>query len=454
MKIRNVHDVAARRLCLGCGACFSMCPEGKVRLLDVEDDGIRPVVTEVWKAGSLESGKARGCEDCRRCLEACPGIDTVAPGNGHTEETPGSNSKQWGSFFEVWEGYAGDPAIRFQGSSGGLCTALSLFCLEQGIAGGVLHVGADAGIPWKNKTVRSETREELIARSGSRYAPASPCEGFKEIEAAGDGSVFVGKPCDLAGLRMAQRLRPELAAKTMLAIGFFCAGTPSTKGTLELIEGYGVDPADVADFRYRGQGWPGMATASFKDGGRPPLKLSYNESWGFVQKYRPFRCYLCPDLTAESADISVGDPWYRDVAENDPGRSLILIRTEKGSDIFRQALEKGYVTAEPADPEIIYRSQKNLLGKRQAIWGRLLAMRLLGIPHPRVKGFHLFENWLGLPLKEKAKSIFGTARRIIQRNYFKPLKYECTNGTWHTVQGKNKAHLTKAKKKPGPGLHI
>jgi len=76
----------------------------------------------------------------------------------------------------------------------------------------------------------------------------------------------------------------------------------------------------------------------------------------------------------------VGDPWYRGIGGTDPGRSLILIRTKRGREIFHQAMEQGYVKAEPADPNIIYRSQINLLGKRQAIWGRLLAMRALGIP--------------------------------------------------------------------------
>ncbi len=138
-----------------------------------------------------------------------------------------------------------------------------------------------------------------------------------------------------------------------------------------------------------------------------------------VPKYRPFRCYLCPDLTAEAADISVGDPWYRDLGEDDPGRSLILVRTKRGQEIFHEAMEQGYVTAEAADPGIIYRSQKNLLGKRQAIWGRLLAMKLLGIPRPKLEGFHLFENWLDLPVKDKAKSVLGTARRIVQRKYYR-----------------------------------
>jgi coenzyme F420 hydrogenase subunit beta len=291
--------------------------------------------------------------------------------------------------------------------------------LENGIAGGVVHIGSDPDRPWKNKTFRSTNREELVARTGSRYSPASPCEGLKLIEEADGPSVFIGKPCDVEGLRMAQQLKPELAKKTALAIGFFCAGTPSTEGTLALLREHGINPEQVSELRYRGMGWPGMATAKLKDDGSMPLKLSYQDSWGFVQKYRPFRCYLCPDLTAESADMSVGDPWYRDLGEKDPGQSLILIRTERGREIFRKAMEQGYVTAERADPGILHRSQKNLLSKRQAIWGRLLAMRLLCIPRPELKGFCLFENWRDLPVKEKAKSVLGTARRVIQRKYYK-----------------------------------
>jgi len=120
----------------------------------------------------------------------------------------------------------------------------------------------------------------------------------------------------------------------------------------------------------------------------------------------------------------VGDPKYRDIGEHETGRSLILIRTEKGQEIFHQAMKHGYVTAEASKPDVIDRSQKNLLGKRQEIWGRLLTMRFLGIPYPKLEGFHLFENWMHLPPKVKIKSILGTMRRIIQRNYFKPKSHQ------------------------------
>lgn len=427
MKIKSVVDVARWRLCLGCGACESVCGDRGVKLFDVVNDGIRPFRVDGRGACGLE-----GDEDRRACLDVCPGMRTVLI-DGASEGSIAALKKRWGKVLEVWEGYAADPEIRFSGSSGGLCTALSLFYLERGMVEGVLHIGSDPEKPYKNKTFRSTTREELLSRTGSRYSPASPCDGFKRIEDAGGQSLFVGKPCDVAGLRMAQRQSMRLAEKTALAIGFFCAGTPSTQGTIELLRKHGVASEHVSELRYRGMGWPGTATVNFKDQAKSPLKLTYEEAWGFVQKYRPIRCYLCPDLTAEFADISVGDPWYRKIGENDPGRSLILVRTPKGREILQQAMGKNYVTAEKADPGILYRSQENLLGKRQAIWGRLLAMKLLGIPRPELNGFQLFENWSDLKAIDKLKSILGTARRIVQRKYFQPQEYLFKEGSWYKV---------------------
>lgn len=441
MKIDNVVQVGLLRLCVGCGACASICPEKMLEMVDIENDGLRPIMA--IKKKTYMQGY---CKSCSLCLEVCPGLNTIIESKEYRSDSIKELRKQWGTVLEVWEGHASDPEIRFKGSSGGICTALSLFCLENDIAGGVLHIGSDTEKPWKNRTYRSTNKEEIVSRAGSRYSPASPCEELKRIEEADSASVFVGKPCDVAGLRMVQKKKNKIAINTAVSIGFFCAGTPSTVGTLEFLRKFGIDQNSLKEFRYRGMGWPGMATALLKDGKSPPIKFTYNESWGFLQKYRPFRCYLCPDLTAEFADISVGDPWYRKFSKDEIGKSLVLIRTENGRDIFRKAIDKGYITAKTSDPKIVFLSQSNLLGKRQAIWGRLLSLKMLRAHCPNIDGFHLFENWLDLPFKEKIKSVVGTVRRIIQRNYRKPIKYKTINGSWLTTEYVSKDAIKKIKK--------
>lgn len=411
MRLKNVQEVAEWRQCVGCGACAYACPENKVQLIDIYNDGIRPFLN------------VDGCGSCDECIKVCPGYDTSHPSD---QEMPGiiPELKQgWGPILEIWEGYAADSEIRYNGSSGGLVSALALYCLEKEGMYGVLHIDADSEKPWMNKTVLSRNRSDLLSRTGSRYAPASPCDGLGLIESAPAPCVFIGKPCDVLGLKRSQFLRSRLDEKVGVAIGFFCAGTPSTEGTMELLKFLNIDPKDIQKIRYRGKGWPGMATVQLKGENSPSKKMSYEESWGFLQKYRPFRCHLCPDGTGEFADISCGDPWYREIQEGELGDSLVLVRTEKGRKILHGAIEAGYVSLKQVEPSILELSQRNLLLKRSAIWGRLLAMKAFMIPTPRLGGFSLFKNWISLSMREKARSIFGTARRIIQRGYKRPIKY-------------------------------
>ena len=410
-RIRRAVDVARWRLCVGCGACVHVCPEGNIRLINELSDGLRPRVDE---------GK---CKDCGECLKVCIGVEMSHKGVGGAPRYVPRLALSWGSVLEVWEGYALDPDIRYMGSSGGLASALALFCIEREGMRGILHVGIDKEDPLANRTDYSRTRAEVLERTGSRYSPASPCDGFGHIESANGPCVFIGKPCDVAGLRKAQELRPALDRNVGLAIGIFCAGTPATQGTLDLLKRFEIDPIQVEELRYRGRGWPGKFAVKLK--GEKGLRevTKYMDAWSFIQKYRPYRCYLCPDSTSEFADISCGDPWYRPIKEDEMGYSLVLVRTDRGKAILRGAIDAGYLKLEQADPGILERSQPDMPAKRGAVWGRILAMRAFGIPTPRLEGFSLFQNWLRLSSMEKARSILGTAKRIIQRRYYKPYNF-------------------------------
>jgi coenzyme F420 hydrogenase subunit beta len=408
--IRNATDVARWNLCNGCGACVYACQNDRIALIDMAAHGLRPVLED---SGS--------CASCNDCVTVCPGMGIDQASGTATPEAISTLSQSWGPVLDVWEGHATDASIRHLGSSGGLATALALFCIEQEGMRGVVHIGSDDETRYLNASRFSRTPAELLASTGSRYSPASPCDSLQAIEDAGGPCVFIGKPCDVHGLRKAQHLRAGLNVNVGLAIGIFCAGTPSTQGTLDLLHQCGVDPQQVADLRYRGRGWPG--TFAVRRHGQDEWHdlATYEQAWGFLQKYRPYRCHLCPDGTSEFADLSCGDPWYREIRQGDEGRSLLLVRTEAGRQIVHAAMAGGYVTLEPVQPEVLLLSQRELQLKRGAIWGRLLTMNAAGIPVPKFSGFSLFRNWLQIPFAHKLRSLVGTARRIVARRYFRPL---------------------------------
>ncbi|NLE04424.1 MAG: hypothetical protein GX638_06440 [Crenarchaeota archaeon] len=153
-------------------------------------------------------------------------------------------------------------------------------------------------------------------------------------------------------------------------IGIFCAGTPSTKGTIDLLKKHDVDLNRISQLRYRGLGWPGKLSAVSGDDNKEAVSMPYMTAWNFVNAYWPFRCYLCPDGTSELADISCGDPWYRKEKIDKEGFSLVVVRTKRGKEIIDAAISSGAVVLEKKDPSILQRSQDNLYNKRGAIGGR------------------------------------------------------------------------------------
>jgi len=407
-RIQTIEHVVTWRLCMGCGACASVCSQQAISLFDIPSQGIRPQVDH------------QKCAECSECLKVCPGISLSR--EKPTGLTVVELDKAWGPVLEVWEGYASDPEIRFRASSGGAATALALFCLESTMAYEVLHT-ADGSpeSPLENVPTTSCTRQELLDCTGSRYSPAAPCAKLDRIKESAGACVFIGKPCDVAALRKSQQFDDALNDKVCLTIAIFCAGTPTSDGTNALLDAMGVEPQEVEYLRYRGCGWPGMTVAKLKDRDDETPRMTYEQSWGqILSKHGQLRCRLCPDGTGELSDISCGDPWYRDCDRNDPGRSLVLVRTERGRDILREAMIADYLRLERVSPQALPASQQALLNRRRHLWGRLAVMRTMQIPTPVYRGFDLFANWLDLSLSEKLRSLMGTVRRIVSRRLYRP----------------------------------
>jgi len=405
-QIKTLKDVVDWGLCTGCGACYYACGQGAITLKNVPAVGIRPHFN------------TDACKSCTKCLSICPGYSVDGNLEIQSADKPTPAEEEFGAALEIWEGHARDTEIRYRASSGGLLSAIALYCLEAEGMEFVLHTDSDAEQPWLNRTVKSKNRKELLARTGSRYAPSSPCEDLQSIETSEGPCVFIGKPCDTAAVAMLRRQNPALDKKLGLVMTFFCAGTPSTQGTLDLITSLKVDSREINTVRYRGEGWPGRFKVRYDQNAKEE-SLSYVESWGKLTGYRSLRCNLCPDGLGRVADISCGDAWEKHTGDDDPGRSLVIVRTQRGKQILHGAIAAGYVDLEPVGPTAVCEAQRNLLQRRKELFGRFLAMRLFAVPRPFFPGFSLWHSWIRQPAQIKFRTVFGTIRRVVQRKWWK-----------------------------------
>jgi coenzyme F420 hydrogenase subunit beta len=377
---------------MGCGTCAYACPSKAIGLRNFVEHGVLPVVDH------------ERCDGCQICLQVCPGHELTHDRKNWPAGTLAELANAWGPVLEVWEGWAGDPEIRFRGGSGGAATALALWSLVDGQAESVLHVGMDPERPWLNRLEQSRTRTELIERTGSRYAPSPVGAGFAAIEQARGQVTLIGKPCDIEAAQKARRVRPQLDAHLGLRIAIFCGGVPSTRGTLEILRQLGVDdPQQAQDFRYRGYGWPGMTGLSLRsDPTGKRLEMTYQRAWDTIlTKHKPFRCHVCPDGTGEFADLACGDPWYRPIEPGEAGSSLILVRTEAGRAALQRAIATGFIVAEQRPADLLPKSQRGLFLRRAAILPKQRAARFLRLSFPRFTGFDLAGCWNRIPLRRK-----------------------------------------------------
>ncbi len=346
-------------------------------------------------------------------------IRQVCPGLRLTQQPAGRmDHPLWGPVIAMRAGHATDPDLRRNASSGGVLSAILVHLLETGAVDGVLQTAADPDLPVGNRTVVCVTPRDVFAAAGSRYAPSAPLADLSTHLSSGRRLAFVGKPCDVAALQVMKRYEPRIAERFPYILSFFCAGVPSLSGARAILAQLGLAEREVTAFRYRGDGWPGFATATLADG--TMRRMSYADSWGGVlSKHVQLRCKICPDGTGGFADVVCADAWetgvkgYPVFTERE-GVSLVVSRTECGEALVQAALAAGAISAAPFDIAALKAIQPGQTGRRRLTLARLVALRLCGRPIPVFRGFHLLRNAVRAGLFANARNLLGTLRRTMQ----------------------------------------
>lgn len=377
--------------CIGCGLCQSQL---HVNMTEDEKGYIYPVFLE-------QNGEF--------LRQVCPVLNTYKD-RKHDDLI-------WGSIVKAVGAYSSDADIRKKSSSGGVLTALAIYLLESGKVDGVIQVCADNAKPTQTVCRVSTTKEDILVCCGSRYAISTPWVDVLTQLEKDKTYAAIGKPCDISALRRLREVDADFACIKYL-LSFFCAGLPSKNANTRLLKEMGCKEEECVSLCYRGNGWPGMATAVDKKGNS--YTMEYSKAWGQIlgRDVHPF-CRLCLDGIGEAADVACGDGWYiknnqPDFAERE-GRNIVFARNEIGSRLLDEAADAGYIQMshweDLEDLKVIQKYQYTRKTTMKAkLWGYRLCGRVVPVYDKRLLNIYAERA----SLKEKIKMFLGTMKRIVQ----------------------------------------
>ena len=399
----TVQHVVTNGLCISCGACTAVRRGPPVSMRESSRAGMffpaPPMETSDWGAGPE--------------YEVCPGkgypIDAMSRALFPDADEYDVDLGRWYRHLAV---RTTDEEILAKASSGGIMTGIAAYLLEIGAVQGVIasrQIFGGRGPRVEPYIARS--RAELLTSQGSKYCPVPVLEIVKEVYDFDGKLVFIGTPCQIAGLKLLQSQDPELLEKVPFTIGNFCGGFRDLRETDRLIERAGIEPKHVVGFRYRGGGQPGSMRIEDRDGRSAELKYPAYARMTGVTKHK--RCRLCVDATGELADFACGDAWIPRFLESGHAWSIVLTRSRAADEILQTMISRKLAIAEALTVAEMKASQRdNLTSKKGRQHMRRKLYAALGIRMPDFGG--------GYP--EKGGGLLLEIRVLLSQTLFSSLE--------------------------------
>lgn len=222
-----------------------------------------------------------------------------------------------GCVIKYYIGHAVDKTISNRTGGGGVVTAMLINALNQGLITEAILVKNSAPLPIR---ARCTTASDIMSCSGSKYIyrPFVP-------EGLSNRSAVVGLSCEF-------NKKPVPFYKVGLFTGLCCG----EKAYDELFQILGIRKKDIVQHRFREKKKNIIVLRNGKE-------ITYPTSWWLSYAYscensnltpRP-SCIRCRDNTNHHSDISVGDWSF--------GKSVVLIRNERGQELFDSAIWNEYI---------------------------------------------------------------------------------------------------------------
>lgn len=305
-----MEKIVDDKKCCGCTACYNTCPKNAIKMV-LKEDGFRYPVIDQSK-----------CINCGLCKKVCPVINT-------------NKSK---SINKCYVGFSRNGKLKEKASSGGIFPLIATYILDNG--GYVIGATFDDNNDLNHVVI--DSKKSLSKIMGSKYLQSNLNDIFTFVKknVVSKKILFVGTPCQVAGLKMFLKKDYE----NLICIDLICHGVPSLKlfkKYLNDIEKKNNSKVINCNFRDKSTGWESYSTTiSFND-----KKVSKNHNDDNYMKLflsdiaLRESCYNCNfKLGNKYSDITLGDFWgvkkYYPEMYNDGGVSAIIINTDKGKIVF------------------------------------------------------------------------------------------------------------------------
>jgi coenzyme F420 hydrogenase subunit beta len=409
----SLEEIVEGGLCIGCGLCQAIAGADRIRIVLTPEGRERPVARARLDAATL-----------KRINAICPGtrVEGARPEDQSTPATPAAHDVVWGRAEHLAIGYARDPEVRFRGSTGGVLTALGQFLLTSGRVKFILQVAASGREPLRTEPRLSFDAAAVLEAAGSRYGPAAPLVDFTELLDRAAPFALIAKPCDIGAVRNLARIDSRVDRYLRYALTFVCGGASDLTKSEEVVGELGLRPEELSLFRYRGNGCPGPTRLETQDG--RSFELTYQDMWEDEATWRiQPRCKICPDAIGESADLAASDVWPGgSPAGEDEGFNGIIVRTQRGLELYRAALEAGAIAVEsrPVGFRDFDGFQPHQVRKKRAVWARLAGMKAAGQAVPQTDNLRLEECARLNTVAENLAEARGARRRSRQGRLGEP----------------------------------
>lgn len=299
--------VVKKEKCCGCFACKQICP---VEAIDIKK-------YNHFRFPAID--KAR-CTNCGLCKQVCPLCKK--PQKTRHNRT-------------IYEGYFSDKKKHAESASGGLASAL---CEEIIKKGGVAY-----GVSYENnykscKYIAINSINEIGQIKGSKYFETDKNNCYKEIKKQLDCDktvLFIGLPCDVAGLKTFIKKDYE----KLFLCELICHGVTSQEIHKDYIKYMEVKYGDkITDFNTRYQSITDKKQELrilFKNGRKIKKPLHHSIYGEFFYHFDRPSCYNCAFKgDYRVADLSIGDSWCQD-NKSQYGKSIAYIHSLKGEKLIQ-----------------------------------------------------------------------------------------------------------------------